>query len=249
MTRKPWPPTFEQMASGMLLRQAMPAVAPQPGTPVNGNRVNFVLTPAGTLVTGQWTPLLRANNRDVQLWQVTLAPVFRQPIGPVSQGMPVVAAETGAPRFRMTFGAGGVTFRHEGAYPVAGACFTVAATEIALDVMANDAVTVFTPASAPAVLGWITPHPSPQGITPLMAGTIGNAALVGPFTVAPFCRALWAYAATAGATVTVTFTGPLGTVTASVASGTRIPVPGGYLRYSAVASAGDASIVEELSFA
>lgn len=232
----------------MLTQQPMPQMPPPQNQPTRGQRVAFQRTATNTLITGQWQTLLRASQQGVN-WQVTLSPVFRVGVGPVPEGVPTNAAGTGAPRVRMTFGAGGVTYRYEGAYPVAGASFSLAADDVAVEVAAFDAVTAFANASdVPAVLGWISERTPAQAITPLMAGTIGNAALVGPFAMNPFCRALHVWSAD-GSAVTVTLTGAIGTITATVASGSRIAVPGGYHRYSAVAAVGDCTVAEELCFA
>jgi hypothetical protein len=217
-------------------------------TPVRGSRVDFQRNPNGTLITGDFRPLLRAVSKEVASWQITLSPVFKIPIGPDNRGVPVVATETGSPRFRLTFGAGGVTWRYESFYPVAGGAFTVSADFVTLEVFANDGVTVFTADNTPAVVGWITERAQPQTPTPLCEGVM-DAALLGPFTVSPWTRALQVFAGTAGATVTVTITGATGVMTMTVASGTRIEWPAQGLRWSAVASAGNASAVEEISFA
>lgn len=233
--------------NGMLQQQPMPA-APPVSTPVRGTRVNFQLTPAGTLVTQNWQTLLRATGKEVTAWQITLSPVFRQPVGPDNTGLPTAGNLTGSPRFRMTFGAGGVTWRAEHQYPVAGAAFTVAADYITLEVMANDGVTAFTVANVPGVVGWISERAAPQTPTPLCIG-VPDAALVGPFAPSPWIRALHVFANTAGATLTVAIVGSLGTLTIVVPSGTRIPWPANGMRYSVVASAGNASACEEIAYA
>jgi hypothetical protein len=242
MSPLPWWMRGEQ---SFPLQQIAPAAPGPSGNPVNGYRVDFEMRPAGTLITGDWKTLLRATDKNVHVWQVTLSPVFRNPIGANTVGMPVIAGDTGSPRFRMTFGAGGVTFRHEGSYPVCGASFSVTANEVAIEVMANDGVTVFTPQNVPSVLGWITPDASPQTASPLFAG-VGESPLVGPFTASPWTRAIWVYESD-GTPVAVTFTGPIGTLTTVVPSGTRIPLPANALRYSA-SGAAMTSLIEEISF-
>jgi len=239
---------FWDPRAGLVMQRPMQVAPTGPQTPTHGYRVNFARTPSGTLVAQDWQTLLRVSDRNVPTWQVTLSPVFRQQVGPVPSGMPTSAAQTGSPRFRMTFGAGGVTFRHEGPYPLTGATFTVAANDIAVEVMANDAVAVFTADTVPAVLGWVTPNAAPQAVAPLFVG-YGNAALVGPFTASPWTRALHVFHDTAGSTVTLSLTGPLGTQTIVVPSGTRVPLAGNALRYSATSGAGNVSVTEEISFA
>lgn len=244
MSRRWW-----DARAGLLARAPLPVASPVAASdPTQGYRVNFQRQPSGVLVVGDWQTLLRVSNREVSTWQVTLSPVFRQAVGPVEVGVPTAAGQTGAPFFRMTFGAGGVTFRYQGRYPAVGASFTVAAHDIAVEVMAFDGVTVFTPDTVPAVLGWITPHPAPQAFAPLYLTSSANAPLVGPFTASPWTRALHVYQAD-GTACSVNFTGPLGTMTANVPSGSRVPMPGNALRYSMNGGAGGGSIVEEISFA
>jgi len=244
-----WPQdyAFAAQSQGTLVQQPMPP-APPKGSPVYGNRVNFALTPAGTLRTGDFQQLLRVMTQQHTTWQVTLAPVFRQVVGPSADGQPQVTAGTGAPVFRMKWGAGGQTFETGGQYPVGGASFTVSADTIDISVAATDGVTVFTADTLPGVNAWVVPANAAQAAQSLFAASF-DAALVGPFTVAPFARALWVFANTAGATLTVTLTSASGTQTIVVPSGTRVPLGGGITRFSVVASAGNCSATQELSFA
>jgi hypothetical protein len=201
---------------------------------MQGQRVVFARTAAGTLVPNNWQALARAESRDVRMWEVTVPPVFLADVGPNSLGMP--SRETGMPKLRITWGGGGVTWQTEVVAPEVGAVFTVAGEHVHIEVAPFDTTTVF--ASDLAMVGWIQPTESAAS-KPLFAASAGLI-LVGGMLVEAFARYLWVGSSAAGATLSVQWlTAAGGSFTVELGPGyTRIPVPASAKRVDLFATAG-----------
>lgn len=249
-----WPPTNDARAAGELVQQ--PLGPPTQVAPERGRQVDFQINPAtGRLIAGAFQPLLRAIKPSMGLWQVTLSPVFRRSVGPVTPTgdvLPVTVATAAAPLFHMKFGAGGVMYEYRGFYPVQGGSFALAADNLVIDVAAGDATNAYTSDTAPSVIGWLTEKAVaqttaalfvPQGTFP--GGTTGAVALQ------TWARAVHAYAGDGGL-VDVTFAiAPSGTPqTVRVPSGTRVVVPTFAVTctITAVGAGASATMTQEVSF-
>lgn len=202
---------------------------------VNGQKVTFDIGPTGTLVR-EFKTLMRGSDPSVALWQVTVSPMFRVPVGPDVLGMPPV--NNGVPLMRMTWGGGGVTFRDSFFMPAAGASFCVAGSEVNIEVMPADPVTVYTPDTVPAVVGWLKPVSSAESGSELFA-TSTYPSPGAPEIVRAFARYLWVGGDDPAATFTVTWGMSFGTYVVALPPGMhRIPVPESAANVTIAASAG-----------
>jgi hypothetical protein len=222
---------------------------------IRGQQVIFPRLASGLLDTNSFQSLLRAEDMAVPYWQVTLSPVYRSGVGSTIDGIPArgipPTVATGDPVLRMTWGGGGVSFRTDIPYPSLGASFAVAGDNIMLDVRPRDGVTVFPVVDVPAVNAWVAKRAAPTSHAPLLITDIISAPFAGPFAVNPFARALVIYTDTAGATITVTFTGPTGAIVSSTTAllePTRVPIPTSAVRYTVAVDIGLVSVAEELVF-
>lgn len=246
-----YPPVGIERALG-----AMDAIgaAPSPngaGMPVRGQRAIFGLVPGGnTLDTGTVYSLARAEDARASYWQVTLSPLYRLGVGAIPAGMPA-STLNGAPLVRMTWGGGGVTYRVDFEYPVAGASFCVAGDNVMLDVRATDGVSVFTPADIVACNAWVSPmSAAPTSAAPLVLWTT-DAAFFGPLPMSPFARVLLVALDTLTATGSVQFQGALGNTTVALPAGVavhRVPIPASAQLVTVLCSAGFLSVGQELAF-
>lgn len=248
-----WPPTNDAAAAGELTRQ--PLGPPVAVAPERGRQVDFQINAAGRLITGAFQPLLRAIGPRMGLWQVTLSPVFRRAVGPVTPTgdvLPVTVTTAAAPLFHMKFGAGGVLYEYRGFYPVQGGSFALAADNLILDVAAGDAVNAYTPDTAPSVMGWLTEKAVAQTTAALFfpTGTFPGGT-TGAVALQTWCRAVYPYAGDGGFVDATFVTAPSGfTQTSRVASGTRVPVPTYAVTCTATAvgAGASASMTQEISF-
>lgn len=222
---------------------------------VQGQRVIALRRPSGVLDTDTVQTLARAEDATVDVWQVTLAPVYRVGIGAFLQGMPgqaFPALATGNPFVRMTYGGGGVVFRVDFPYPKSGSSFAVSGDNVQIDVFFGDNLTVFAPENLPVLSGWVKPFASPTGSAPLFIGFEFNNAIYGPRAILPFCRAIHVSGNTPLATITVNLeaeAGPGADIVLPSAQGVfRIPVAGQNYRVTVTPSVGLVSVCQELAF-
>lgn len=225
---------------------------------LRGQRAFFPQNGAGQLIVGVPQTLLRAEDpkRLVRTWQVTLAPVFQQGVGPVFEGMPAFlptpVITTGSVFVRMTWGGGGVSFRTTFAYPVAGSSFAVAGDNVMVEIIALDGTTVFTSDTLPIFSGWVKEAAQPTAPQPLLSPQ--GADLAGPstFGIFPFCRALWVYPSNQAAVITIVFDvmigGAAATQTLRFVGYQRIPVASNAVRGTVSISAGTFSVHAEQVF-
>ncbi len=215
---------------------APPSTAPGSTNVVQGQKVVFDLGPGGILVPGFKT-LMRGTSKDAALWQVTVSPMFRQPVGPDVIGQPNL--NNGIPLLRMTWGGGGVTFRDSFFMPACGASWCVAGEEVMLEVTPNDAVTAYTADTLPGVVGWLKPVQSADGDAAVFATsqypTPGAAEII-----RAFARYLWVGNDNVAATSLVTWHMSFGNFVVALPAGIhRIPVPESAAAVTLTASAGN----------
>jgi len=221
---------------------------------VRGQRVVAALR-AGGFVTRERVQLLRAEDDSVDVWNIVLAPATRAATGATIEGQPArfaswVPGDSGAWEVTMTWGGGGVSFRTAFRYPANGGTFAVAGHNVMIEVRPLAAFNVFTPETAPSVEGWVMPSARPTSFQPLVDWQPTPGGLAGgAFAIDPWCRAIHVGADTAAANVTVVFDPLAITIVVPAGAGpARIPVPTSAERVTVTASAGLASIGQELAF-
>lgn len=223
---------------------------------IQGQRFVFPRNPITGFLTAELGTLVRAESPEIQSWQINLSPVFRQFVGPMTEGIPgnvFPAVDHGFPELLMTWGGGGVSWRQSIAYPVVGASFTVSGDNIQLDVRATDVLTPYAVENVPAVNAWCKPLGVPSYFTPLVISDISVGAAFGPRAIHPWCRNVVVSAVNPLATVHVVITSSAGgaapvDVTVPGNQITRIPVPTNGYRLEVTASVGDVSVLQELAF-
>ncbi len=189
--------------------------------PSEGQRVVYQLDPGGTL-NPEFQTLMRGQNPEVAMWQVTISPTFIASQGADNVSDPLL--RNARPLVRMTWGGGGVTWRNTFIGPARGASFCVAGSEVMVEIAPRDLLTVYTPATVPAVIGWIKPIDSAQD-TPLFESSL-QASPAGPNSIPAWARYLWVGGNTPGATFTVAWIHDFGTFTLALPAGYhRVPVP------------------------
>jgi hypothetical protein len=227
-----------------------PTKQPPGAIAIEGQLVTFVQDAAGKLINAHYT-LARGEGRDVKLWEVTIAPVFRTAVGSDVLGMPTVATSpNGIPRMRLTWGGGGVKFRDEAFLPAAGASFTLVGDNVMVEVAPTDFATVYTAATRLSMVGWVKPVVSPSASV-LFATSPNRASPITRDIVRAFSRHVWISGSNAGATFVVTFEGGPGPITETVAlpaGVSRIPVPEWAQNISVTASAGTINLSWEFSY-
>lgn len=227
---------------------------------VRGQRYTPTLNVGGAFpgsIFRQQAQLVRAEDRNVSLWQVVLSPVFQNQVGSVIQGDParhINGDATGNYLVTMTWGGGGVTYQTEFAYPAAGASFCVAGDNVMLSLITNDLFTAFTEANKPCVSVWVTPGAQPLSPHPLTEFFLTGAGVAGINEVPPWGRSLTVTKANPAATVLVEMSlGIVGTFTA-IANMTaadqvlRIPVPSTAIQVRLTPSVGAANGMFDLVF-
>lgn len=219
------------------------------GRVVRGQRVPFVIG-AGGILTRDFFPLLRAEDPRVPFWQVTLAPVYLVPQGSTFASQP---AQTGNPHCEMQWGGGGVTYRTRFPYPARGASFLVSGDNVDLAVQAFDGVTVFTPATLPAVNAWCSPRGAGTvaGAGPLVLDMLNYPGLYGPAPLPGFARTMLVALDTAAATASVAWRIAGVTISSAlVGAGAvhRLPIPPTATEVVVTSSAGFVAVGWELAF-
>lgn len=212
--------------------------------------------PDGTTDSNIRQTICRAEDPNVDVWTVNLAPVNLQGIGPQQEGMPgfrFPPEPTGSPVMTLTFGGGGVSFRQDIAYPKAGAVFTVAADNVNVEVnWQGDPFHVYTPAKTPVVQGWIKPAIGNYAV-PLLSGfELVAGPIYGPRELFPYSRAVWIMTDTPGATVTLTLDGEAGPSISQWVQGpgaVRVPTGSQDYRVQVDVSVGGCTVAQELVFA
>lgn len=210
---------------------------------IRGQRYEPTLTPAG-LILRKEEQLIRAEDpsRTVNLWQVTLSPVFQRAIGQDFQGIPArqnPVTGAGLYQVEMTWGGGGVGFRTRYSYPASGASFAVAGDNIMLQAFSLDIVNVYTEDNKPCFVVWVAPTAQPSSPRPITE--VVNA---GRNPIPPWARALTVTKDTLGATVLVEFSFGAGAFVAfaqlqGTDSELSVPIPSGAIEVRLTASAGN----------
>jgi len=211
---------------------------------------------AGTSNPNIVQTICRAEDPDVDVWEINLVPIYLQGIGPQIEGMPgflFPPQPTGSPRMIITFGGGGVSFRYAMAYPKAGAVFTVAADNVNVEVdWQGDPFFVYTEARTPVASGWIKPAMANK-IVPLLEGfELTAGPIYGPRALFPWARAVWIQTDTPGATVTLTLDGEAGPSISSWVQGpgpVRVPTGSQDYRVEVTVGVGGLTVAQELVFA
>lgn len=225
-----------------------------------GQRIALPLDGAGLLLAG-YQSLMRAEDARVQYWQVNVAPIYRQGVGPVIEGMPGFAfpALERDPnvRLRMTWGGGGVNFRTEFFYPTTGASFAVSGDNVQLDVGLNGPGSVVfapLPDNQPVFSAWAKPLASPTSYQPLLSGFNAPEVAYGPRFISPWTKALHIGADNILATITarlysspVLFTEFVWTATAA-GGPVRLPIADASYLAEVFASVGNVMVAEEYAF-
>lgn len=224
---------------------------------VRGQRVALPLDAAGNLLQGFQT-LVRAEDVAVDYWQVNVAPIYRQGVGPVIEGMPGFvfppAERDPNVRLRMTWGGGGVNFRTEFFYPTVGASFVVSGDNVDIAVGLNGPGSVlFNESTRPVFSAWVKPVGAPTAIAPLVSGFSAPEALYGPRFISPWTKAIHVGSDTPGTVITVRlYSSPVLFVTFQVIADTlgavRIPVADANYMAEVFAAAGNVMVAEEYAF-
>lgn len=221
---------------------------------IRGQRVVAGIRAGGFILRGQRQQLVRAEDNDVDLWTVVLAPVTESSKGASIEGQPSrdpfgFPGLGGAWACEMTWGGGGVTFRTRFTYPVNGATFGVAGQNIMIDVFPQSFLGGYTPENVPAVEGWVMPSSSPTSLQPLVQTE--QADPVNDQPIDPWCRALNVSVDDVTASVRVEMKIGVATSVVTLPAGfglVRIPITTNAEAYRVIASAGVAYVGQELVF-
>lgn len=231
---------------------------------IRGQRFVPVLNGPGHAIPGSLVAtrqqLIRAEDSSghVNLWQVTLSPVFRNEVGPVVQGQPQRGAAgdgTGLYLVTMRWGGGGVSYQTDFQYPASGASFCVAGDNVMLEIAPQDFFTAFTEQNKPCVNAWVAPGGLPTTDHPLVDEEIvGGGGIGGIIAISPWARTLTLTKATPGATVLVELSlGVVNTFTAVANMGAadqrlEIPIPSRAIQARITPSAGGVFAMQTLDF-